>query len=108
MKLLPSGTKGVFDIDLIAGMLLALAIDYALAYIAINVDTTGTLKGRPFGAGSDFDIMAWDDVILFAILISGAVMTKGRTRKIFVYALYFEAFLLVASIIKWKSGVGFF
>ena len=102
----PSSTlKELFDPDIILGLGLALALDCALAYIAINV--YHPLMGRPFGEGSAYDIMAWDDVLLFAIEIGGVLLAKGRLRKIFIYALWFTICLMVAGTITWKTGLHF-
>ena len=84
-----SRLKEIFDPDLILGLALSTALDFALCYVARFVFTP--LTGRPFAfLGSAYDVMAWDDVLMFAIEIGGVLLTKGRLRKIFIYALWFS------------------
>ena len=99
--------EALFDFDLIAGMILAVVLDYTLSYIAINIYTP--LSGRPFGPGltSPIDIFGYDDFVLFGIEIAGTLLAKGRTRKIFLSALWFTIFLKVCIAIQVATGVPF-
>jgi len=103
---LKSRLKEIFDPDLILGLGLALALDFALGYVATRLYPP--LAGRPFGSGSPFDICGYDDLILYGIEIAGVLLTKGRLRKICVYAFWFSMMILFACIVRWKTGVGFF
>jgi hypothetical protein len=105
MPKLATGLKEIFDPDLILGLGLAIALDFTLGYVAIKLYPP--LKGRPFGAGSAYDICAYDDLLMFAIEIGGVLLTKGRLRKIFIYAFWFSIFHLLAAILQWKTGIGF-
>jgi len=81
---LPSGTKDVFDLDIIAGLIVAYAIDWTWKYLAMKVPTTAFLKT------SIYEDFHYDDLLVFvtdAILI---IATTGRIRKIFIYAFWFN------------------
>jgi hypothetical protein len=104
MKL--AGLKEIVDPDLILGLGLAVTLDFALGYVATKLYTP--LQGRIFPMdGKGIDVFAWDDLIMFAIEIGGALLAKGRLRKIFFYALWFSIFLKVAQIVQVNTNIGF-
>ena len=76
------GTKEIFDIDIIASLIVAIIIDYLWRYIATHVWTmlqTGIWEG-----------FHYDDLLVLVTDLVLAWFTKGRMRKIFVYAFWFN------------------
>jgi hypothetical protein len=102
-----AGLKEIVDPDLLLGLGLSVALDFALGYVAIKLYPP--LTGRPFGFmnGKGIDVFGYDDIILFAIYIAGMLLTKGRLRKIMIYAFWFWLFLKIAAIVMVNSGIGF-
>ena len=97
MKLLPSGTKDVFDIDIIAGYILAEVFIYSFYYLANKVDTSGTLNATvvPW--------VNWNMVASVATPLVLAFVTKGRIRKVMIYAFWF-AFAMQLHYYLYASG----
>jgi len=90
-----AGLKEIFDPDLILGLGLCITLDVLLGYVT-SVFTP--LQGRLFT--SFLGGFAYDDILLLGIMIAGTILTTGRLRKIFIYALWFEICIRIA----WKAA----
>ena len=74
--------KALFDFDIVAGLIVALIMDYIIQYIATNVLTVLNTRLAYQIYYADVAVMIVDAII--------AVMTRGRIRKIFIYALWYK------------------
>jgi hypothetical protein len=97
MKLLPSGTKDVFDIDVIAGLIVAEIIIYSVHYLTNKIDTTGTLNAQPI------PWVNYNMILQVALPLIIALVTKGRIRKVMIYAFWFSL-AINANMYLWSSG----
>jgi hypothetical protein len=98
---LPSGTKDVFDIDIIAGFIVAELIAYTWYYVSTKTQMASTM-----GTSIGFGINA-NDIAVSATPLIIALVTKDRTRKIMIYAFWFTlAILLHRAIFTYAQGQG--
>jgi hypothetical protein len=89
------GAKEIFDIDIIASLIVAVIIDYLWRYVAINVWTVLQT--------SIFEGFHYDDLLVLVTDLVLAWVAKGRMRKIFVYAFWFNVAFEVYEAV---NGIG--
>jgi len=95
MKLIPSGTKDVFDLDLIAGMIIGWFLFTLFA--GMKQGYSGGLnkylgEALPRWIPSTLD-QSWiktDNIICYAVTIAAILLTKGKMRKLMIIALWTE------------------
>ena len=90
--------KALFDFDIVAGLIVAIIIDYIWAYLALKVDATAFLRTPIYG---DFH---YDDALVLVTDGAMAMLTKGRLRKIFIYALWFNIAFEIYETLKGYTG----
>jgi hypothetical protein len=89
--------KALFDFDIVAGLIVAVIVDYAWAYLALKVDATAFLRTPIYG------VFHYDDALVLVTDATVALLTKGRIRKIFIYALWFN---IAFEIAEWSISAG--
>jgi len=90
--------KALFDFDIIAGMIVAIIIHYAITLI---MRTAAPQYLVSVTAGTT---VTYDDAITLFVEAIGAIGLKGRTRKIMLTAFFFSLFLTVCKILR-DSGI---
>ena len=89
--------KALFDFDIVAGLIVAVIMDYVWA----NLSRMEGLKvlGTPIYSGFLYRDLA--TIISDAAL---AMVMKGRIRKIFIYALWFNIAMEVFQAVEGMGG----
>ena len=89
--------KALFDFNIVAGLIIAVIMDYIWKYLATQVTATAFLA-TPIWEGFHYD-----DALVLVTDGTIAILTKGRIRQIFIYALWFNIALELA---EWLMAVG--
>jgi hypothetical protein len=100
IKSIASGARSIFALDILAGAGLAIILDWILAWLVWHGYFPG---GRPI----EGQPVTYDDMVVIGIEVAGALLTKGRLRRIFVYALCFTAFLKACFFVERTTGNSF-
>jgi len=87
--------KALFDFDIVAGLIIAVVVDWLWKYLAVK---QFTVLATPIYQGFHYD-----DLLVLVTDGAVAMLTRGRIRKIFVYALWFN---IAFEIYEWSVGIG--
>jgi len=90
--------KQIFDFDIVAGLIVAFIVDYIWAYLALRVSATAFLSTPIW---KDFH---YDDLLVLVTDVVVAWITKGKIRKIFIYAFWFNLAFEFYEILKGYTG----
>ena len=87
--------KALFDFDIVAGLIVAVIMDYVWKYLAMKV--------LPVLQTPIYEGFHYDDALTLVTDGAIALIMKGRIRKIFIYALWFN---IAFEIAEWSISAG--